>query len=114
MRVHDLLEDLGCTPVEAGDRASGLPVLQAALRPGLTVRFITGAAEDAVRNHGLLAPGMAVVTRPFSIEIRATQIRALIAVDPSGRRLTVRVRRWPRPGRRRGRPEPSSPGPGPR
>jgi DNA-binding response OmpR family regulator len=79
MRAHAILEDLGCTPVEAGDTASGLPVLQAALRPGLTVRFITGDAEDAVRNHGLLAPGMAVVTKPFSIEILATQIRALIA-----------------------------------
>ena len=65
MRAHDILKDLGCTPVEAGDSASGLPVLQSALRPGLTVRFITGAAENAVRNHGLLAPGMAVVTKPF-------------------------------------------------
>ncbi|POR43194.1 hypothetical protein [Methylobacterium sp. V23] len=83
MRAHNILEDLGCTPVEAGDRASGLPVLQSALRPGLTVLFITGDAENAVRNRGLLAPGMAVVTKPFSIEIRATQIRALIAVDPS-------------------------------
>lgn len=79
MRAHDILKDLGCTPVEAGDSASGLPVLQSALRPGLTVRFITGAAENAVRNHGLLAPGMAVVTRPFSIETLATLIRWLIA-----------------------------------
>lgn len=79
MRAHDILKDLGCTPVEASDSASGLPVLQSALRPGLTVLFITGDAEDAVRNHGLLAPGMAVVTRPFSIETLATQIRWLIA-----------------------------------
>ncbi|KQP41422.1 PAS sensor protein [Methylobacterium sp. Leaf104] len=106
MLVHDILGDLGCTAIEAGDSAAGLKVLQSdvridllvtdvglpggmngrqmadaarALRPDLKVLFITGYAENAVLNHGLLGPGMAVVTKPFPIETIAAQIRAMIA-----------------------------------
>jgi PAS domain S-box-containing protein len=106
MLVHDILEDLGCTPIEAGDSVAGLKVLRSearidllvtdvglpggmngrqmadaarVLRPDLKVLFITGYAENAVLNHGHLAPGMAVVTKPFSIETLAAQIRALVA-----------------------------------
>jgi DNA-binding response OmpR family regulator len=44
----------------------------------LKVLFITGYAENAAVGNGHLAPGMAVVTKPFSIETMAARIRSMI------------------------------------
>ena len=106
MLVTDVLEDLGYRALEAGDGASGLKVLQSdaridllvtdvglpggmngrqvadaarSVRPGLTVLFITGYAENAVLSHGHLAPGMYVLTKPFDMSVLGTRIRDLIA-----------------------------------
>ena len=49
-------------------------------RPDLKVLFITGYAENSVLNDGRLAPGMAVMTKPFAIDAMATRIREMIAV----------------------------------
>ena len=105
MLITDILEDLGYTAIEAGDSASGLKILQSdvridllvtdvglpggmngrqmadagrATRPDLTVLFITGYAENAVLGAGRLAPGMAVLTKPFPIEAMAARIRSMI------------------------------------
>jgi DNA-binding response OmpR family regulator len=43
------------------------------------VLFITGYAENAALGNGHLAPGMAVLTKPFSIEAMAARIREMIA-----------------------------------
>ena len=48
------------------------------VRPGLPVLFITGYAENAVLNNGYLEPGMAVLTKPFSIEAIAERIRSMV------------------------------------
>ena len=37
-------------------------------RPDLKVLFTTGYAENAILGNGHLAPGMAVLTKPFAIE----------------------------------------------
>lgn len=108
MLVTEVLEDLGYAAIEAADAASGLKVLQsdvridllvtdvglpggmngrqmadAALssRPELKVLFITGYAENAALNHGHLAHGMQVMTKPFALEALATRIRGIIEGD---------------------------------
>ena len=105
MLVTDILEDLGYLSIEAGDSAAGLKVLQSdvridllvtdvglpggmngrqmadaarVLRPDLKVLFITGYAENAILGNGHLAPGMAVLTKPFPIEAMASRIRSMI------------------------------------
>ena len=105
MLVADILEELGYTSIEAGDSAAGLKVLQSDVRidllitdvglpggmngrqmadaarthrPDLKVLFITGYAENAILGNGKLAPGMAVLTKPFAIETMAARIRSMI------------------------------------
>jgi signal transduction histidine kinase len=107
MLVSDILEDLGCKALEASDSAAGLKILQSdaridllvtdvglpggmngrqmadagrALRPALSVLFITGYAETAVLGNRQLEPGMAVLTKPFAVEAIATRIRAMIEI----------------------------------
>ncbi len=105
MLVSDILEDLGCFAIEAGDSAAGLKILQSEVpinllvtdvglpggmngrqiadagrvkRPDLKVLFITGYAENAVLSNGHLAPGMAVLTKPFAIDAMTARIRSMI------------------------------------
>ena len=105
MLVADVLFDLGYAAIECEDGPSGLKVLQGGgrvdllvtdvglpggmngrhvadaarvLRPNLKVLFITGYAENAVIGNGHLDPGMAVLTKPFSIDDLASRIRSLI------------------------------------
>ena len=102
--VVEVLHDLGYRALEAADGASGLEVLRsrrridllvtdiglpglngrqmadAALegRPDLEVLFMTGYAENAAVANGFLEPGMAMITKPFAMEVLATRIRAMI------------------------------------
>ncbi|NOG72293.1 PAS domain S-box protein [Roseicella sp. DB1501] len=105
MLVSEVLGELGYAAIEADDGAAGLQLLRSGrridllvtdvglpggmngrqladaareLRPGLKVLFITGYAENAAIGHGHLAPGMQVMTKPFSVEAIATRIRAII------------------------------------
>jgi PAS domain S-box-containing protein len=104
MLVADVLRDLGYITLEAPDGARGLELLQSDARidllisdvglpgmmngrqladaarvgrPGLKVLFITGFAEAALLNHGQLETGMAVLTKPFTVDTLAARIRAL-------------------------------------
>jgi signal transduction histidine kinase/CheY-like chemotaxis protein len=106
MLITDVLSDLGYTAVEAADGAGGLRVLQSGARvdllvtdvglpggmngrqmadaarvdrPALKVLFITGFAETTLLSNGGLDPGMAILTKPFSVETLAARIRQLIA-----------------------------------
>ena len=115
MLVTDILEDLGYTAIEAGDSAAGLKVLQSDVRidllvtdvglpggmngrqmadaarvhrPDLKVLFITGYAENAILGNGQLAPGMAVLTKPFAIDTMAARIRSMIEAGKSRRIFT--------------------------
>jgi PAS domain S-box-containing protein len=105
MLITDILEELGFSAIEAGDSAAGLKVLQSDARidllvtdvglpggmngrqmadaarvnrPDLKVLFITGYAENAAVGNGQLAPGMAVLTKPFPVETMAARIRSMI------------------------------------
>lgn len=105
MLVVEVLEDLGYSAIEASDGPGGLKLLQSDLRidllvtdvglpggmngrqmadagresrPALKVLFITGYAENAALNHGHLAPGTQVLTKPFALDTLASRIRSLI------------------------------------
>ena len=105
MLVKDILDELGYVAIEAGDSATGLKVLQSDVRidllvtdvglpgglngrqmadaarvgrPDLKTLFITGYAENSILSNGHLAPGMAVLTKPFAMEIMAARIRSMI------------------------------------
>jgi signal transduction histidine kinase/ActR/RegA family two-component response regulator len=105
MLITDILDELGFTAIEASDSAAGLKVLQSDVRidllvtdvglpggmngrqmadagrvsrPDLKVLFITGYAENAAVGNGQLAPGMAVLTKPFPVETMAARIRSMI------------------------------------
>jgi signal transduction histidine kinase/ActR/RegA family two-component response regulator len=115
MLVTEIVEDLGYTVIEAGDSAAGLKVLQSDVsidllvtdvglpggmngrqmadagrvsRPDLQVLFVTGYAENAVIGNGRLAPGLAVLTKPFPIETMAARIRSMIEAQRDRQRPT--------------------------
>src|SRR6201996_2040391 len=115
MLITDILEELGFTAIEASDSAAGLKVLQSDVRidllvtdvglpggmngrqmadaaregrPDLKVLFITGYAENAAVGNGQLAPGMAVITKPFSMETMAARIRSMIEAGKEQQRRT--------------------------
>ncbi|WP_222129974.1 hybrid sensor histidine kinase/response regulator [Bordetella genomosp. 13] len=106
MLVVDVLEELGYTTIEAGDAVAGLKVLESdaridllltdvglpngmngrqmadaarQLRPGLKVLFITGYAENSLLTNGQLEPGMAILTKPFAVDVLTARVRELIA-----------------------------------
>ena len=105
MLVVDALEELGYAAIEAGDGAAGLKIVQSnvridllitdvglpggmngrqladaarAIRDELKVLFITGYAENAVLNHGHLAHGMDVLTKPFAMDTLGQRIRGMM------------------------------------
>lgn len=107
MLVVNLLDELGYTAHQAADARTALPLLESDLRvdllvtdvglpgmngrqlaeiarqhrPGLKVLFMTGYAEKASERQGFLEDGMDMVAKPFSIDLLATKIRAMIGVD---------------------------------
>jgi CheY-like chemotaxis protein len=102
--IVETLADLRYKALEAEDSATGLKILQseqvvdllisdlglpgglsgrqladAALqvRPDLQVLFITGYAESAVMNNAQLPPSMRIMTKPFDMQVLASQIKAM-------------------------------------
>jgi CheY-like chemotaxis protein len=72
--------DLLVTDVGLPGQMNGRQVADAALvqLPALKVLFITGYAENAVIGNGPLAPNMALVTKPFTMDAIADRIRAIL------------------------------------
>jgi len=93
MMVSEVLSDAGYQVIEAEDASSALAQLRTevpidlvvsdvglpgmngrdmadvarTLRPGLPILFITGYAENAVTRQEFLAEGMALLSKPFSL-----------------------------------------------
>lgn len=109
MLLRDALADQGYTLIEAADSIAGLKLLRsdinidllitdvglpggmngrqmadAALenRPGLKVLFITGYAETTIFGKGDLAPGMRILTKPFTVHSLSSRVRHLLAGEP--------------------------------
>lgn len=105
MLVRDVMEELGCTVLEAADSVVGLKILQSDARitllisdvglPGgmngrqmaeagrqtranLKVLFITGYAESSAFGGGRLEPGMQVLAKPFAVETLVTRVQDLM------------------------------------
>jgi len=103
--IVEVLASLGFDAIEAGDGVRALEILQSPQpvdllvtdiglpglngrqvadaarvgRPGLKVLFITGYAENAAASAGFLEPGMALITKPFDLDVMATRIREMLA-----------------------------------
>ena len=112
MVVLEVLEDLGCASLEAGDGVVALEILRSqaavdllitdvgmpnmngrqladaarALRPDLKVLFVTGYAENAVINHGYLDADMQLMSKPFMMDALGAKIRQMMnaRVDEQG------------------------------
>jgi PAS domain S-box-containing protein len=99
--IDEVLDEQGYTVIGAADGAAGIKVLQSgtridllitdvglpngmngrqvadaarALRPGLKVLFITGYAENAAVGNGHLEPGMALLTKPFTMQALISKV----------------------------------------
>ena len=75
MRIDLLMTDVG---LPGGMNGRQMADAGRARRPDLKVLFITGYAENAALGEGHMAPGMAVVTKPFSVDAMAERVRAMI------------------------------------
>jgi len=105
MLMGEVLQQQGYTVLEAVDGTTGLRVLQSdavidllvtdvglpggmngrqladaarTVRPQLKILFVTGYAENALVGNGHLEPGMAVMTKPFSIDEFGMRVREMI------------------------------------
>jgi len=104
MLVVDVLRELGYSTLEAADSRGALPLLQGGERidllvsdvglpglngrqmaeiarqhrPGLRVLFMTGYARNAQVRGDFLAPGMDMLTKPFTVDELALRVRKMI------------------------------------
>jgi PAS domain S-box-containing protein len=102
--VVEILIELGFRVIEASDGASGLEILHSSrqidllitdiglpllngrqmvdaardVRPGLKVLFMTGYAENASRSVGRLGAGMALITKPFTVDAVTSSVKKLL------------------------------------
>ena len=102
--IVEVLGELGYQAIEAPDGPKGLEILQSnrridllvtdiglpglngrqvadaarVLRPELKVLFMTGYAENAALASGFLEPGMAMITKPFAMDVLANRIRDIV------------------------------------
>ncbi len=102
--IVEVLRELGYRAIEASDGPKGLEILQSrqridllitdiglpglngrqvadggrVSRPGLKILFMTGYAENAALASGFLEPGMAMITKPFAMDVLASRIREMI------------------------------------
>ena len=108
MLITEVLVDLGYAAVEAANGSSGLTVLRSdaridllvtdvglpdgmngrqladaarRARPTLKILFITGYADDAVFGSRHLAPGMHVMTKPFTMEALTSRVKTILSDD---------------------------------
>lgn len=106
--VLDELGELGYTALEAADGPSAVTVLRSSQkvdllltdvalpgmngrqvaelarqhRPQLQVLFMTGFAENAAAQSEFLAPGMAMISKPFAMDDLAVRIREMLNAQP--------------------------------
>ena len=107
MIVLDELKELGYTTLEAIDGPTAIPILQSSQkidllisdvglpgmngrqiaeigrqnRPALPVLFMTGYAQNAAARSEFLAPGMEMISKPFSMDEMAAKIRDMLNAE---------------------------------
>ena len=70
-RIDLLLTDVGLPEINGRQLADQAR----ALRPGLRVLFVTGYVQGATLAEGVLEPGTALLTKPFTVEALIAKIR---------------------------------------
>ncbi|HEX7441429.1 MAG TPA: PAS domain-containing protein [Caldimonas sp.] len=75
-RVDLLLTDIGLPGMNGRQLADAARAQHAELK----VLFMTGYAENAAVANGLLAPGMAMITKPFALDALADRVRGMLDV----------------------------------
>ena len=102
--IVEVLHQLGYSALEAADAEAALNVLRSGdpidllvsdvglpgmngrkladaaldMRPGLKILLMTGYALEAATASGFLAPGMEMITKPFTVEALAARMREMI------------------------------------
>ncbi len=54
-----------------------------ALRPGISVLYLSGYTEDAVVTHGALGPSTAFLQKPFTLQNLAKKVREVLRAKPA-------------------------------
>jgi PAS domain S-box-containing protein len=73
-RVDLLITDIGLPGINGRDLAD----MVRARRPGLKVLFVSGYAEQAMVLGDFLAEGMALISKPFDVDVLCHRIRAML------------------------------------
>jgi two-component system, cell cycle sensor histidine kinase and response regulator CckA len=72
--IHLLLTDV----VMPGMSGHDLAIQLAAVRPEVRVIYMSGYTDDAITRHGVLAPGLAFVQKPFTADAIARRVREVL------------------------------------
>ena len=57
----------------------------AVLHPSAKILYVSGYAADAIANHGVLEPGVALLRKPFSKRELTTEVRSILDGEPESR-----------------------------
>ncbi|MGI4855970.1 MAG: PAS domain-containing protein [Janthinobacterium lividum] len=77
-RIDLLVSDVGLPGLNGRQMADAARLK----RPGLRILFTTGYAELAAVSDGFLAPGMEMITKPFSVEKIVHRVQQMLSAPP--------------------------------
>ena len=78
-QIHLLLTDVVLSGINGKELSERLRVL----RPNLNVLFMSGYSADVIAHRGVLDPGVAYISKPFTPGGLATKVREVLRQPPS-------------------------------